>query len=65
LKKEGKPTKFLPEIHLGDRHRQIAETIAGEIAGYIETLGKVIAAGIKTGELRLLSPRETWLLCLA
>lgn len=48
---------FSEEIHLGDR--QLAQTIAGKMAGYIETLSNVIAAGVKTGELRSLSPRET------
>ncbi len=48
---------FSEEIHLGDP--QLAKTIAGKMAGYIETLSNVIAAGIKTGELRALSPRET------
>lgn len=48
---------FSEEIHLGDP--QLAKTIAGKMAGYIETLSNVIAAGIKTGELRSLSPRET------
>ncbi len=48
---------FSEEIHLGDP--QLAKTIAGKMAGYIETLSNVIGAGIKTGELRSLSPRET------
>ena len=48
---------FSEEIHLGDTH--LAETIAGKMAGYIETLSTVIGAGIKNGELRPLSPRET------
>ncbi len=48
---------FSEEIHLGDR--QLAKTIAGKMAGYIETLSNVIAAGIKSGEIRSLSPRET------
>lgn len=48
---------FSEEIHLGDP--QLAQTIAGKMAGYIETLSTVIGAGIKTGELRPLSPRET------
>ncbi|MFA6499935.1 MAG: TetR/AcrR family transcriptional regulator [Desulfurivibrionaceae bacterium] len=49
---------FSEEIHLGDP--QLAKTIAGKMAGYIETLSTVIAAGIKTGELRSsLFPRET------
>lgn len=48
---------FSEEIHLGDP--QLAKTIAGKMAGYIETLGSIIGAGIKTGELRSLSPRET------
>lgn len=48
---------FSEEIHLGDPH--LAKTIAGKMAGYIETLSNLIAAGIKTGELRALSPRET------
>ena len=48
---------FSEEIHLGDR--QLAQTIAGKMAGYIETLSKVITAGIKDGEFRPLSPRET------
>ena len=48
---------FSEEIHLGDP--QLAKTIAGKMAGYIETLSNVITAGIKTGELRALSPKET------
>ncbi len=48
---------FSEEIHLGDR--QLAKTIAGKMAGYIETLSNIINAGIKNGELRSLSPRET------
>lgn len=48
---------FSEEIHLGDR--QLAKTIAGKMAGYIETLSNLIGAGIKTGELRSISPRET------
>jgi hypothetical protein len=48
---------FSEEIHLGDPH--LAKTIADKMAGYIETLGSVIAAGIKNGEFRPLSPRET------
>ena len=45
------------EIHLGDP--RLAKTIAGKMSGYIETLSDIIAAGIKSGELRSLSPRET------
>ena len=48
---------FSEEIHLGDP--QLAKSIADKMAGYIKTLSNVIAAGIKSGELRLLSPRET------
>jgi AcrR family transcriptional regulator len=48
---------FSEEIHLGEPH--LAKTIADKMAGYIETLSKVIAAGIKNGEFRSLSPRET------
>lgn len=48
---------FSEEIHLGDR--QLAKTIAGKMAGYIETLSNIIGAGIKTGEFRSVSPRET------
>ena len=48
---------FSEEIHLGNP--QLAEAIAGKMAGYIETLSTVIGAGIKSGELRTLSPRET------
>lgn len=48
---------FSEEIHLGEPH--LAKTIAGKMAGYIETLSSIIGAGIKTGELRALSPRET------
>lgn len=48
---------FSEEIHLGDHH--LARSIADKMAGYIETLSTVIAEGIKGGELRALSPRET------
>lgn len=48
---------FSEEIHLGEP--QLAKTIAGKMAGYIESLSAVIAAGIKAGELRPVSPRET------
>lgn len=48
---------FSEEIHLGDPH--LAKTIAGKMAGYIETLSDLVAAGIKAGELRPVSPRET------
>lgn len=48
---------FSEEIHLGNQH--LTATIAGKMAGYIETLSTVIAEGIKTGELRSVSPRET------
>jgi hypothetical protein len=48
---------FSEEIHL--ENLQLAEAIAGKMAGYIETLSTVIGAGIKHGELRSLSPRET------
>jgi AcrR family transcriptional regulator len=48
---------FSEEIHLGEPH--LAKTIAEKMAGYIETLSSIIGAGIKTGELRALSPRET------
>ena len=48
---------FSEEIHLGDPH--LAKTMASKIAGYTETLGKIIATGIKAGEFRPLSPRET------
>ncbi|HIJ90897.1 MAG: TetR/AcrR family transcriptional regulator [Desulfobulbaceae bacterium] len=48
---------FSEEIHLGDPH--LAKTIAGNMTGYIETLNNLIGAGIKSGEIRSLSPRET------
>lgn len=53
---------FSEEIHLGDPH--LANTMAAKIAGYTETLSKVIAAGIKAGEIRPLSPKETALTLL-
>ena len=48
---------FSEEIHLGNP--QLAKTIADKMRGYIETLSNLIGAGIKTGELRSVSPRET------
>ena len=48
---------FSEEIHLGDP--QLAKSIAGKMAGYIETLSSLIEAGIKAGELHALSPKET------
>jgi AcrR family transcriptional regulator len=48
---------FSEEIHLGNL--QLAEALAGKMAGYIETISAIIGAGIKNGELRALSPRET------
>lgn len=48
---------FSEEIHLGDP--LLAKTIADKMRGYIETLTNLIGAGIKTGELRSVSPRET------
>ena len=48
---------FSEEIHLGNLH--LAKTLAGKMAEYIETLSNLIGAGINSGELRSLSPRET------
>ncbi|MBA3002543.1 MAG: TetR/AcrR family transcriptional regulator [Desulfurivibrio sp.] len=48
---------FSEEIHLEDL--SLAKTIADKIAGYIETLSMIIAAGVKNGELQSLAPRET------
>jgi len=48
---------FSEEIHLGDL--SLAKTIAGKMAGYIETLSMIIAEGVRNGELQSLAPRET------
>lgn len=53
---------FSEEIHLGDPH--LAQGLAGKMAGYAETLSTLIAEGIKAGEIRPLSPRETALTLL-
>ncbi|MDG4475984.1 TetR/AcrR family transcriptional regulator [Thiovibrio frasassiensis] len=48
---------FSEEIHLGDPH--LAQTIAGKMAAYIETLSNLIGAGVKSGEFCAIAPRET------
>jgi len=49
---------FSEEIHLGNR--ELAAAMATRMAGYIETLSGLIAAGVSAGELQPdLSPRET------
>jgi len=49
---------FSEEIHLGNR--ELATAMAGRMAGYIETLSSLIAAGISADELQPgLAPRET------
>jgi TetR/AcrR family transcriptional regulator, fatty acid metabolism regulator protein len=48
---------FSEEIHLGDR--QLAKSITDKMAGYTETIRTLISAGIESGQIRTLSPRET------
>lgn len=49
---------FSEELHLGDR--QLAANVAGRMAQYVETIGIIIADGVRAGEFRQdLSPRET------
>lgn len=49
---------FSDDIHLG--YREVADTLAGHIAAYLQTIAGVIAAGIAEGEFRPnLAPGET------
>jgi len=54
---------FSDDIHLG--YRDVAETLAGHIGTYVQTITGVIAAGIAEGDFQPgLAPRETALTLL-